>query len=45
MIPSIFMETGAARKRHRVYHMSSQFSPPTLPQLLHIPGGTALTLV
>lgn len=41
MIPSIFTRTGAAGKEHHVYHIASEFSPPTSPlQLPHIPGGS-----
>lgn len=39
MIPSILMETGAARKELCLSQGLSMFSP-SLPQLLHLPGGT-----
>lgn len=37
MIPSVFNKTGGVRKEHSVYHVASQFSPPSPPSTVAYP--------
>lgn len=39
MIPSVFMETGAARKRHRFITWALSFLPHPLPSVAAYPWG------